>query len=394
MINYGPNIHGEVSLPTIKISFSDLESDYSDPVTMGSSSSENSYQRKDNLTSDKFSDIIKDETVTNPSFTFDTKTTRTTLVPVHYNTNYLHGTTIPVEVSRTTSKIAFSELQFDGSDEASDVVTDGSSENNVHIKFNESSSPTCDKEDDDTVTNSTFDTETMNKTRVQVHTTAPHNEILSENQMLVELTTPGTLSTVEVHRVDVSKPESSPEAIPDIEDDDRNMTEIPSEFLSTQASPLPNYVFTIQKIYKMTPQSQQKNIEYATQFTNDEDLANNLLTLGIEEEESKELETMYYSDIYAISTIQPVHEVTFYATIAEDITESDRFVKQEVEDFNLPKEEMGMSTTKTVTNSEWYELVTVVPRYDLDDYIVSGNEDYESITQEWPNQDYLIDNIE
>ena len=58
----------------------------------------------------------------------------------------------------------------------------------------------------------------MNTIRVQVHTTAPHIEILSVNQMLVELTTPGTVSIVEVHRADLSKPEASPEAIPDIED--------------------------------------------------------------------------------------------------------------------------------------------------------------------------------
>lgn len=303
-----------------------------------------------------------------------------------------HSASLPGEVSPATTKIALSELESN----YSDLVTTGSSssENHSQIKVDLSLTPTSvkfnDRINDEAVTNPTFDTETTSTTPVPVHSNYIHvttsdNEDSNENQRFVEHVTPGTLSIVEVHRADVSEPETTPEAILHIEDDDRNMTEIPSGFLSTKAAPLVNDALAVQNTTEMILQNLQENYEYTTNFTNPEVHANKLSEeknleapgTGIEEEESKDLETMYYSDIYAISTMQPVHEYTFYATTEEDITEEDQFVKEKEKDFNLIKEEIEISTPKTVINIEAYELATVIPSFDIHEYIVPKNEDDE-----------------
>ena len=140
---------------------------------------------------------------------------------------------------------------------------------------------------------------------------------------------------IEVHHVDVSRTESYPQAILHIEDADRSMTKIPSRVLPPNVNILEN-VKSVDK---------------------------DMLALGSEDEESNYLETMYYSDIYAISTIQPVHEVTFYATTEEVITENNTFVKQKVRDFNLIKEEMETSTQEILKTES--DLATVLPRNTL-----------------------------
>ena len=71
---------------------------------------------------------------------------------------------------------------------------------------------------DEAVTGSTFDTNTTSKTPVPLNTngiysTAFLDDISDENQRLVQNVTPGKLSIVEVHHADVSKPETSLEAI-------------------------------------------------------------------------------------------------------------------------------------------------------------------------------------
>jgi len=301
-----------------------------------------------------------------------------------------HSASLPEEVSLATTNIALSDPESN----YSDLVTTGStnSENGSQIKVDLSLTPTSvkfnDRINDEAVTNPTFDIQTTSTPPVPVHSNYIHvkiddNEDSNENQRFVEQVTPGTLSIVEVHRADVSEPETTPEAILHIEDDDRNMTEIPSGFLSTKAAPLVNDALAVQNTTEMTLQSQQENYEYTTNFENTEFHANkfseekNIESPGIEGEESKDLETMYYSDIYAISTMQPVHEYTFYATTEEDNTEEDQFVKEKEKDFNLIKEEIETSSPKTVMNSDVYELATVIPSYDVHEYIVPTNEDYE-----------------
>jgi len=299
-----------------------------------------------------------------------------------------HSASIPMEVSPSTTITALSDLESN----YSDLVTTGStnSENHSEIKVDSSLTPTSvkfnDRLNDEAVTIPTFDIATTSTTPVPVHTNYIHvknddNEDSNENQRIVEQVTPGKLSIVEVHRADVSEPETTPGAILHIEDDDRNMTEIPSGFLSTKAAPLVNDALPVQNTTEATPKSQQENYEYTTNFENVEVHANkfseekNTEAPGIEEEESKDLETMYYSDIYAISTMQPVHEYTFYATTEEDYAEEDQFAKEK--DFNLIKEDIETSSPKTVMNSDVYELATVIPSYDVHEYIVPKIEDYE-----------------
>ena len=320
--------------------------------------------------SDNSNISIKDESVTNP--TFDTKTVSPTLVPVH--ANYLHSTTTPV--SPTTAKIAFSDISFNISEIGVKVNMDPSSSHNIsQFKFNASSTLTSemlnDTINDEVVMNLTFDSETM--TTVIAQTIIPGNKI----EVLVEPVTTGTLSIVEVHSVDVAKLEETPQTILHNEDDDRSKAERPSGFLSTQASPLANDALAVRDMTEITPQSQQQSYEYTTNFTNTEDHENMLtvekflLASGNEDEESKELETMYYSDIYAISTIQPVHEVTFYATTEEIFTEDNTFVKE----FNLLKEERGNIATEILTTSELYELTTVIPSKDVHKDLAPRNEE-------------------
>eukprot|EP00092_Neocalanus_flemingeri_P013347 GFUD01014391.1.p1 GENE.GFUD01014391.1~~GFUD01014391.1.p1 ORF type:complete len:795 (-),score=178.71 GFUD01014391.1:57-2441(-) len=301
-----------------------------------------------------------------------------------------HSATLPEEVSLATTDIALSDPESN----YSDLVTTGSSnsENRSQIKVNLSLTPTSvkfnDRISDEAVTNPTFDIQTTSTTPVPVHANYipvknDDNEDSNENQRIVEQVTPGTLSIVEVNRADVSEPETTPEAILHIEDDDRNMTEIPSGFLSTEAAPLVNDALAVQNTTEMTIPTQLNIYEYTTNFENTEVHANNISeekdveVPGIEKEESKDLETMYYSDIYAISTMQPVHEYTFYATTEEDNTEEDQFAKEKEKDFNLIKEEIETSSPKTVMNGDAYELATVIPSYDVHEYIVPKNEDYE-----------------
>merc|ERR1711892_587323 len=78
----------------------------------------------------------------------------------------------------------------------------------------------------------------------------------------------------------------------------------------------------------MTPKSQDESHENITEFSKTEDHAkmvsdNESFVASGSKEESTELETMYYSDIYAISTITPVHEDNFYATTEDDVAEAD-----------------------------------------------------------------------
>jgi len=86
-----------------------------------------------------------------------------------------------------------------------------------------------------------------------------------------------------------------------------------------------------------------------------------------EKEDSRELETMYYSDSFAITTIQPVHEVTFYATTLDYNSDEELIVRVKERNFNLLKED---SKTPSYNVDETVEAIN--------DYVLNGETESEN----------------
>jgi hypothetical protein len=347
------------SLSLTKIPMSDLESNIS--------SSEHSSEAKANPPSEKFNVIKNNESM--KIQTFDTETRRTTTVRISAETTVNPLPEVPTSVATV---------------DTTDPVTEASSTPayNPSLYLGPVSATVSHRINDEAVSMRTSDTTWYSSQA------AGHDENI----------TPGTLSIVEIHAADMSKPETSPQAILDDEDDDRNMTEIPSGVLSSEASPLANDAMAVQDTTEIPPETHQEKYEISSNVTNTENTdtnitAENYLTFpGTVNEDSNDLETMYYSDIYAISTIQPVHEYTFYATTADtgSLREEYELIKQKEKEFNLLKEEIDTSPRNPVITSELYEQVTVIPSYDVHEYIDQDPEDYSPDIES--NDKYLVHN--
>ena len=169
------------------------------------------------------------------------------------------------------------------------------------------------------------------------------------------------------------------------EDDDREVTETQKDVLSFEEEPLSVTPLYVTNTTTFSPDTNKEKEELITNLTppdNDRNIMveNTYLTFPeTVDEDSNDLETMYYSDIYAISTIQPVHEQSFYAT-------TEKIRKQQGTNFNLLKEE-------TVVPSESYEEVTAIPTVDTHEN--RGNtsekyEDYSAVTKD--DAEYLNHN--
>merc|ERR1719481_1192576 len=137
-------------------------------------------------------------------------------------------------------------------------------------------------------------------------------------------------------------------------------------------------VAEIEMVPEFTSDINQEKEEVTKNLTNPEKVLNavvenNYLTFPeTVAEDCNDLETMYYSDISAISTIQPAHEQSFYATTEKPTDSGASRGKHRQHNFNLLKEETEV--TSEVSEQVAANQSTDINEYDTDQYDVTEDD--------------------